>query len=173
MPTPLRAEMDDGFTVEEAERLLPEHVRFELRGGRMVVTKPARQWHSRAQVRIMNLLGLQGRAAGIDVGLHVASRETRVLDAAVFRHDIDPNNAYFEPAEIELAVEVVSPSSREDDYVDKPKLYARLGIAEFWRVDQDAHGAIHVSRHRLDADSRSYLLIDDVTLDELENEAGR
>jgi Uma2 family endonuclease len=173
MAAPLRADPDDGFTVEEAERLLPEHARFELHKGRIVVMSPAKQWHSRAQVRIMNLLQQQGRIAGIEVGLRVAAKESRVLDVAVFRREIDPDSAYFEPADIEVAVEVVSPSSRDDDYVDKPKLYAQLGIPEFWRVDQDANGVIHVCRHRLDGADGSYVLYDDATLDALEAETGR
>ncbi|BCJ34386.1 hypothetical protein Athai_18890 [Actinocatenispora thailandica] len=96
-----------------------------------------------------------------------------MLDVAVFRREIDLYSAYFEPTDIEVAVEVVWPSSRDDDYVDKPKLYAQLGIPEFWRVDQDANEVIHVCRHRLDEADGSYLLYDDTTLDALETETGR
>lgn len=168
MATPQQIPADEGFTIEQAEQLLPEHVRFELHGGRIVVMSPARRWHNRVQRRIANLLERQGRSADTGIGLWVGPGETRVLDVAAFRGDPGLDRAYFDAAEIELAVEVVSPSSRDDDYVDKPKLYAQLGIGEFWRVDRDTHGVVHVSRHRLDENTRSYVLSDDVPLDELE-----
>ncbi|GAA3519257.1 Uma2 family endonuclease [Actinocatenispora rupis] len=158
----------DGFTVEMAEHLLPEHARFELHGGRIVVMSPARVWHTEAQRRIANLLIRQGRIGRIEVGLAIAPGETRVLDVAAFVDEPDEDSAYFQPGEIELAVEVVSPSSRDDDYIDKPALYARLGIAEFWRADRDGSGTVHVAQFRLDPDRRVYVPAGVVPLDELD-----
>ena len=37
----------------------------------------------------------------------------------------------------EIVVEVVSPSSRQRDYVEKPEEYLRLGVGEYWIVDAD------------------------------------
>ncbi|HEY3507001.1 MAG TPA: Uma2 family endonuclease [Actinocatenispora sp.] len=70
--------------------------------------------------------------------------------------------------EIELAVEVVSPRSRDGDRIDKPARYARLGIGEFWRADRDEAGVVHVAVFRLDADRRVYVPTGTVPLDELE-----
>jgi len=37
----------------------------------------------------------------------------------------------------EIVVEVVSPSSRQRDYQEKPEEYLRLGVSEYWIVDAD------------------------------------
>jgi Uma2 family endonuclease len=37
----------------------------------------------------------------------------------------------------EIVVEVVSPSSRQRDYEEKPEEYLRLGVGEYWIVDAD------------------------------------
>lgn len=158
----------DGFTVETAEHLLPDGVRFELHGGRIIVMSPAKRWHTQVQRRIATLLEAQGRIAGIEVGLSIAPGETRVLDAAAFADDPGDDRAYFQPGEITLAVEVVSPSSREDDYIDKPALYARLGIDEYWRVDRDNDGVAHVAKFRLGPDRRAYVLTGTTSLDAME-----
>lgn len=159
----------DGFTFEMAENIVPSGFRFELHGGRIVVTSPARLWHTRAQGRITDLLRKTGRKAYPGVGLVLAPTETRVLDVAAFRSDPDENSAYFDPDDIELAVEVVSPSSVKDDYEDKPDLYAKLGIPEFWRVDRNAGGVIMVEMLTLDRDRSRYVPARVISLDELES----
>jgi Uma2 family endonuclease len=158
----------EGFTVEMAEDLLPDGVRYELHGGQILVLSPAARWHVRVQRRIANLLERQGRNADLEIGMQIAPRETRVLDVAVLVADAGEEPAYFRPGEIELGVEVVSPSSRDTDYVDKPHLYAQLGIAEFWRVDRAEKDVVYVSMFRLDRERCVYDLIETVTLDELE-----
>lgn len=159
----------DGFTIEMAEHLLPEGVRFELYGGTIHVMSPAVRWHTRAQRRLADLLERQGRIADIEVGLSIAPGETRVLDVAAFHDEPDEDRAYFRAGEIALAIEVVSPSSRDDDYVDKPTLYARLGIGEFWRVDRtgDSNEPM-IEMFTLDADRRVYVPSRTISLAELE-----
>jgi Uma2 family endonuclease len=159
----------DGFTIEMAEHLLPDHTRYELHGGRIVVMSPARLWHIRVQHRLMSFLERQGKLAGTEIGLTIAPRETRVLDVAAFHGEPDEDRAYFRADEIALAVEVVSPSSQDDDYIDKPALYARLGIPEFWRVDRtsDSNEPM-IEMFTLDADRRVYVPARTISLDELE-----
>jgi Uma2 family endonuclease len=158
----------DGFTVETAEHMLLSDARFELHGGRIIVMSPARVWHTRTQRRIASLLERRGRKAEIEVGLTLAPKETRVLDVAAFRGDPDEDSAYFDPEEIALAVEVVSPSSVTEDYKEKPDLYASLGIPEFWRVDRNEDGVIMVEMLALDRDQGRYVPAKMITLDELE-----
>lgn len=172
MSAPLHRQVADsaGFTVETAENLLPDNVRYELHGGVIHVMSPAARWHSRVQRRIANLLEGHGRSADTEIGLSIGPGDTRVLDVAAFGVDAGYDRAYYQPTEIELAVEVVSPSSRDNDYVDKPKLYAELGITEFWRADPDAKGVVHVSMYRLDTDTRTYVLTGAAALDDLEDQ---
>lgn len=54
------------------------------------------------------------------------------------------------PAErVELAVEIVSPSSRRRDRVRKPLAYAAAGIAFYWRVEPETPGGPVLVTHRL------------------------
>lgn len=158
----------EGYTIEMAEHLLPSDARFELHGGRIVLMSPARRWHSRIQRRVANLLEHQGRDVDTEIGLVIAPKESRVLDVAAFHGDAGFDRAYYQPGEIDLAVEVVSPSSERDDYVDKPDLYARLGIPEFWRIDRTEDGVVMVEMFTLDRDRHRYVAAKTVALDELE-----
>jgi Uma2 family endonuclease len=48
-----------------------------------------------------------------------------------------PEQVKFRPEDLVLAIEVVSPSSRERDHDTKPHKYAGVGIPYFWRVERD------------------------------------
>jgi Uma2 family endonuclease len=50
----------------------------------------------------------------------------------------------------DLVVEVVSPSSRQRDYEEKPEEYLRIGVKEYWIIDADerAMGVMRRSRGR-------------------------
>ncbi|HEY2947807.1 MAG TPA: Uma2 family endonuclease [Micromonosporaceae bacterium] len=58
------------------------------------------------------------------------------------------NPSRFEPHEVVLAVEVVSPTSRAMDRVMKPALYAQAGVPLYWRVETEDGIIVHT--HRLD-----------------------
>lgn len=125
------------LTVDDLERLPHNGLRYELHGGNLVVTTPAVMWHSRTGFRLANYFLGQGRAAYQEVGLKLGTRSSRTLDVAVFVNDeVDEGRAYFAPDEIAIAVEIVSPSSEDDDREDKPRRYAEAGIPEYWRVER-------------------------------------
>ncbi|MGC4803851.1 hypothetical protein [Micromonospora sp. DT233] len=46
----------------------------------------------------------------------------------------------YEPHEVVLTVEIVSPSTRSIDWVLKPALYAQAGIPFHWRVEIEDDG---------------------------------
>jgi Uma2 family endonuclease len=48
----------------------------------------------------------------------------------------------------ELVIEVVSPSSRQRDYEEKPEEYLRLGVKEYWIVDADDRALVVMRRSR-------------------------
>jgi len=50
---------------------------------------------------------------------------------------IAANSPLLSPAEVLLAVEVVSPGSVTTDRITKPAQYAAAGIANFWRVETE------------------------------------
>ncbi|HSV64278.1 MAG TPA: Uma2 family endonuclease [Mycobacteriales bacterium] len=55
----------------------------------------------------------------------------------------------FTPADVVLAVEIVSPLSRKMDRLVKPAAYAEAGIASYWRVELDAASLPMVVVHDL------------------------
>jgi Uma2 family endonuclease len=61
----------------------------------------------------------------------------------------------FEPHEVLLAIEVVSPGSVTMDRVAKPALYAQAEIPCYWRVETE-HGIV-VHTHRLKPDAEIYV----------------
>jgi Uma2 family endonuclease len=48
----------------------------------------------------------------------------------------------------ELVVELVSPSSRQRDYHEKPEEHLRFGVTEYWIVDADARALVVMRRVR-------------------------
>jgi hypothetical protein len=57
------------------------------------------------------------------------------------------------PADVLLAVEVVSPGSTGRDRIFKPGLFAKAGIPAFWRVELDGPGIPLVVVHALHGDA--------------------
>lgn len=80
-------------------------------------------------------------------------------DVMVLRSDADtgPDQTYYSPDAVLLAVEVVSPDSEERDRYRKPELYAAAGIPHFWRVEED-DGVPVVYVYERDPATRSYAL---------------
>jgi Uma2 family endonuclease len=67
------------------------------------------------------------------------------------------------PADVVLAVEVVSPDTRRVDRFAKPGEYAAAGIPFYWRIEQDP---VHVYAYRLGdrigpGEERQYELVAD------------
>ncbi|WP_433264451.1 Uma2 family endonuclease [Micromonospora vinacea] len=60
----------------------------------------------------------------------------------------------YEPHEVVLAIEIVSPSTRSIDRVLKPALYAQAGIPFYWRIETEV--ALEVVTYRIDAVNEVY-----------------
>lgn len=57
-----------------------------------------------------------------------------------------PAQVGFDPTDVVLVVEVVSPSSRKTDRFFKPIEYAQAGIAAYWRIETEPEVVLHVHR---------------------------
>lgn len=71
----------------------------------------------------------------LSVDLHPSYR---VPDLVVISEDLvraEPLNEKLRPVDVQLVVEVVSPSSLTTDRITKPAQYAAAGIAHFWRIE--------------------------------------
>ena len=89
-----------------------------------------------------------GQNGGVLMG---PARDTYLIpDLVVSSELLEPHRATLLPAEILLAVEVLSPRSRSIDLIMKRHQYARMGIPQYWIVDSTARALTVL---RLDADN--------------------
>lgn len=56
------------------------------------------------------------------------------------------------PADVFLAVEVMSPGSVTEDRITKPAVYARAGIPHYWRLESGDEGELALHVYRLAGD---------------------
>jgi Uma2 family endonuclease len=132
------------WTVDDLDDLPDDGNRYELVDGSLVVSPAPRTTHLRT-TRLVRLLLERYAPAGIAVGegggILSRARDTYfipdiyVVQAAALEGD----RAGFQPAEMLLAVEVLSPSNRGTDLVTKRHYYATMGIPRYWIVDPKAH----------------------------------
>lgn len=152
----------DGFTSDDLDRLtdLPPHT--ELIDGSLVFVSPQMRFHA----LVIDLLVSALRAAA-PVSLRVRREMTVTLgprqrpepDLIVVHESADrgPEQTTYQPDDVVLAVEVVSPDSVVRDRERKPQLYARAGITHFWRVENvDGRAVVYV--YELDPSTGSYAL---------------
>ena len=90
---------------------------------------------------------------------------TREADVFVHRADHPGDHAFLRPHEVELAVNVVAPTSRRTDRIVKPAEFAAAGIRHYWRVEPEP---VHVYADELGDDGHYGLVADSADLLELE-----
>jgi Uma2 family endonuclease len=67
----------------------------------------------------------------------------------------DLNRTFFDPDEVQLVIEVVSPESEQRDRASKPPRYAKAEIGHFWRVEEnDGKPVVYV--YELDPATKAY-----------------
>lgn len=130
-----------GFTVEDLPRLI-EVVdgRFELLDGDVVMMAPATHWHN----EVIDLLkhGLRAVAPGAFViateqGINLGGSVPEPDVLVVSRSAVQADSLVFEPEDVHLVVEVVSPRTKTKDRKLRPLQYAEAGIKCFWRVENE------------------------------------
>ncbi|WP_431982548.1 Uma2 family endonuclease [Streptomyces qinglanensis] len=111
--------------------------RTEIVGG-TIMTSPVRPFHGETIFLIQTALRKLGTewACISDVTFVFSDADELCPDIALVpRAEADRNLSAYPPDLIELAVEVVSPSSVRHDYVVKDRLYAQRGIARYLIFD--------------------------------------
>jgi Uma2 family endonuclease len=148
------------WTIDELYRWLPENVDprcFEIVDGALIVSPPADFHHEFVidQLRIALRPYLPadlwvGGPAGVDL-----APSYRVPDLVVVSRElITERRKSALAAEVSLAVEVVSPSSRSTDRIMKPAQYAAAGIGAYWRVETEPD--VTLTAYALDAGADVY-----------------
>jgi Uma2 family endonuclease len=133
-----------GVTEEMFEELVDEDTKAELLDGVMIVHSPATLEHDdiggfvRTLMRWYAEARKAGRVLGPDTLVHLASCRKFAPDALFVRKNRIPKPR---PREFEGSpdsiLEVLSPSTRDDDLEDKRPAYREAGVKEIWFVDPE------------------------------------
>ncbi|WP_329301330.1 Uma2 family endonuclease [Streptomyces sp. NBC_00659] len=154
----------EGWTADDLDRIpgLPPHT--ELIDGSLVFMSPQTAFHGRCMRLLENTL-LEQAPDHLDVvremTIRLDAKNRPEPDVMVFPVDANtgPDQTWYEPEDILLAVEVVSPDSRERDREVKLRKYAEAGVPHFWRVEQDEDKGLPVVYvYELDPATKSYAL---------------
>ena len=159
------------LTVDGLEGLdLPES--WELVQGRVIELSPTGAWSGRVGGRFYGHLLVAGESTGLgyafpaDTGfvLFADRRTMRAPDAAfVLRERLPsagPELRAFVPIPPDIAVEVLSPSDRMADALEKVAMYLRAGVRLVWLADPDRRTVVVFT-----ADALPSILGVDATLD--------
>jgi Uma2 family endonuclease len=130
-----------GLTWEAFIELPDEQLRHaELHDGEVVQMAPAGRPH---QLTLVNLIGAllpwvraHGGELVPDPHVRIALRWGYQPDLAWYSPERLPASGYYDQAP-DLAVEILSPSTRRRDLVRKPAHYFSAGVREMWLVDVD------------------------------------
>lgn len=151
LPQPGEADPVHLLTIQEYAELGEfENGYTELIEGRLIMAPSPAFRHNRALGRLHNQLTAQllpdleaVPALDVDLGLAPVGEpgSSRRADLIVVRQDVGDRIAaeggMVRAAEVLLAVEIVSPSSKRTDHVHKRLDYADAGIPNYWIIDID------------------------------------
>lgn len=133
------------LTVDDLETFPSDGKRYEVIGGELIVSPAPSQRHQLLQLEIAALLRDHvrphrlGRAYTAPVDVRFTAIDQVQPDVVVLlkerRHIYTANVMHGPP---DLAVEIISPSSRQTDPTVKYRLYEQHGVKEYWLVDPEA-----------------------------------
>jgi Uma2 family endonuclease len=155
-----------GYTVEDVLSLPDDAPRVELSDGVLTVVPSPTGGHQKINWRLASWLDQnlpKGFEPQMAVGVVVDYDSTLEPDALVLHSPVDLGHHFFQPEQVVVAVEIVSPGTRKRDRLQKPGLYAAAGVPHYWRIEQDP---VHIyaydligDRYELVADSAEELVL--------------
>jgi Uma2 family endonuclease len=160
LPDWLQPPRAEGWFADDLDSLTEAPRHTELIDGALVfMMSPQRRWHGRTVTALTNALDAQA-PDGIEVDREMTIRlddrnrpEADVLATSV---PLGSDLTWFAPADVLLAIEVVSPESAHRDRTVKLRKYAEAGIAHYWIVEEhDTKPVVHV--YELDEPTSAYV----------------
>lgn len=153
----------EGFVAEDLDHIpeLPRHT--ELIDGSLVFVSPQAKFHA-LTISLLEFVLRQLAPSNLrvrrEMTVTLGDRQRPEPDVLVVRAEGDAGGSEqttYRPADVVLAVEVVSPDSVERDRERKPQLYAKGSIPHFWRVE-NTKGRPTVYVYELDPATSAYAL---------------
>lgn len=143
------------FTLDDLDRLPDDGHRYEIVDGSLIVSPPPTPWHQDVAGAVQQALT---RAAPTEFTVHpggagIALRDNRSLipDIIIVRAGAGRRGTkFYDPADVILVVEVVSPSNPMHDLVTKRALYSAHGIDHYWIADSREASSLTVLRRHDD-----------------------
>jgi Uma2 family endonuclease len=148
------SQMRTDWTVAELQQLPDDGNRYEIIDGVLYVTPAPRLLHQAVLGEFFFLLKPYGKLVGLGVLLSPADitfSDRTLVQPDLFAFPAPQNFADFHYTDIthlELAIEILSPSTARVDRSIKRRLYQRQGVDEYWVVDADTRS---VERWRPDS----------------------
>ncbi len=144
-----------GPWTEEDFLALPEsQERIELFDGSLLMTPAPRGGHQQVSRRLADVFEL-ATPKDVEVfeavNLRVGPDRILIPDMLATRERGDA--LVYQPDDALLVAEIVSPSTRSQDRVLKPALYAAAGIPWYLLVELDRDGGLELSMHRRSGDT--------------------
>ena len=160
VPDWMRPPRLEGWYSEDLDKLAEAPRHTELIDGALVFNlSPQPVWRVRMITGLVNSLTDQA-PAGIEVDREITVRLDRwnrpEPDLLASTAPYDPSRTFYTPEETLLVVEVVSPESAHRDRTVKLRKYAEAGIANYWRIEEEA-GSPVIHAYELDGPTRSYV----------------
>ena len=132
------------WTAEEIDTLPADGFRYEVIDGEQIVTPGPSLLHQDAVVQLTVLLLPYCNALGLHLSTAPADVKFGTYDQVQPDLFVMPRTTsgrrplrFSDVGHLLLAVEVLSPSSRQTDRREKRKLYQAQGVPEYWVVDTD------------------------------------
>lgn len=159
LPDWMRPPRIEGWYAEDLDRLpeAPRHTEL-IDGALVFMMSPQRSWHGRLVTALTVALEEQApEGVGVEreMTIRLDERNRPEPDLLATTAPFDPERTWFEPGDVLLVVEVVSPESAHRDRTVKLRKYAEAGIPHYWCVeDEGGRPVVHV--YELDAPARHY-----------------
>ncbi|GAA2382119.1 Uma2 family endonuclease [Nonomuraea africana] len=143
------------FTVDDLLKFPDDGNRYELFNGSLLVSPAPLPLHQRVIRRLELILDVAAPDALeplSTVNLRVDDRNYYIPDLVVVpTESVETAGLMFRPAEVLLAVEVVSPSTQARDRALKREAYAAAGIPVYWRIELSEGPTLYT--YQLDKDA--------------------
>ncbi|MFD9686996.1 Uma2 family endonuclease [Kitasatospora sp. NPDC059146] len=159
LPDWMYAPRVEGWIADDLDHLpqAPRHTEL-IDGALVFMMSPQRTWHSWV------VSGLNAALEGLvpdglwperEITIKLDRTNRPEPDVMVVSAEPDPTRTWYEPTEVVLVVEVVSPESAQRDREVKFRKYAKAGIRHYWIVEEeDGLPVVHV--YELDPAASAY-----------------